>query len=264
VVGVLPVASHDGLALWADVIVVFAAGVATALATGLGAIPVFALGERASSVQPFLYGLAVGLMGVASIVGLLLPAIGDGGPADVAAGLAGGVAFFVLTRMWLDRRDARAAPLRRGPGTTRAAALVFAVLLVHSLPEGLAIGTAYGAGRDGLGLFVILAIALQNVPEGTAAAIPLHAAGASRRRQFWLAVATSAPQPVGAVFAVVLVEQSHALLPLSLAFAAGAMLALVAAELAPQALATRATGQVVGGTLAGAALMLALAAVLGT
>jgi zinc transporter ZupT len=70
---------------------------------------------------------------------------------------------------------------------------VFAVLLVHSLPEGFAIGTAYASDREGLGLFVLLAIALQNVPEGTTSAIPMHDAGFSRRQQFWGAVATSAP-----------------------------------------------------------------------
>jgi ZIP family zinc transporter len=54
------------------------AGSATALATGLGAVPVFLLGARAERLRPFLWGTAVGLMGVASIVGLLLPAL-DGG-----------------------------------------------------------------------------------------------------------------------------------------------------------------------------------------
>ena len=55
------------------------------------------------------------------------------------------------------------------------------MLLVHSLPEGLAIGTAYASETEGLGLFVILAIALQNVPEGTSVAIPMEAAGFSAR-----------------------------------------------------------------------------------
>jgi len=87
-----------------------------------------------------------------------------------------------------------------GPGVTRSV-LVFGVLLVHSLPEGLAIGTAYASGTAGLGLFVILAIGLQNVPEGTSVAIPMEAAGFSRSRQFWAAVATSAPQSVGALIA---------------------------------------------------------------
>jgi zinc transporter, ZIP family len=115
----------------------------------------------------------------------------------------------------------------------RASVLVFVVLLVHSLPEGFAIGTAYASDTEGLALFVILAIAIQNIPEGTSVAIPMEAAGASRSRQFWAAVATSAPQPVGAVLAYLLVEEIEALLRFSFAFAAGAMLALVVAELLP-------------------------------
>ena len=77
----------------------------------------------------------------------------------------------------------------------RRSVLVFAVLLVHSVPEGLAIGTAYASETEGLGLFVILAIALQNVPEGTSVAIPMEAAGFGRAQQFWGAVLTSARSP---------------------------------------------------------------------
>ena len=82
---------------------------------------------------------------------------------------------------------------------------------------------------------MILAIGLQNVPEGTSVAIPMAEAGFSRTSQFWAAVLTSAPQPVGAVLAFLVVEHVRGLLPASFAFAAGAMLALVAFELVPQA-----------------------------
>ena len=141
--------------------------------------------------------------------------------------------------------------------------LVFGVLLVHSLPEGFAIGTAFASEREGLGLFVLLAIALQNIPEGTAAAIPMQEAGFTPAQQFWAAVATSAPQPVGAVLAYLLVEQIDALLPFSFAFAAGAMLALVARELAPQAWTSGGRRLALGGAAAGAAAMLALSAAVG-
>jgi ZIP family zinc transporter len=137
------------------------------------------------------------------------------------------------------------------------------VLLVHSLPEGFAIGTAYASHTAGLGLFVILAIALQNVPEGTSVAIPMDSAGFGRAQQFWAAVLTSAPQPVGAVLAFALVEKVSGLLPLSFAFAAGAMLALVVVELAPQAYRRQSWRLALAGTGIGAALMGALAAGLG-
>jgi ZIP family zinc transporter len=244
-----------------DVLVLFAAGCATALATGLGAIPVFALGQRAARLRPALTGVAIGLMGVASVVGLLLPALGEGSALSVALGLTAGVAFLALTRARLRSGEPHVTALRTRSGRT--AALTFAVLLVHSLPEGLAIGTAYASSTEGLGLFVILAIALQNVPEGTSVAIPMEAAGYGRAAQFWGAVATSAPQPVGAVVAFLLVETVAALLPFSFAFAAGAMLALIVAELIPAAFGRERWLMALSGALFGAGLMLALSALLG-
>ncbi len=233
----------------------------TALATGLGAIPVFFLGRRAAMLTPLLLGFAAGAMGVASIAGLLIPAFDEGSVVSVGAGLGLGVAFLGLARR---RFSTQTTPFlgRTGPGT-RTAALVFLVLLVHSLPEGLAIGTAFASDRKGLDVFVVLAIALQNVPEGTSIALPMEAAGFGRWSQFWMAVATSAPQPVGAVVAFLLVEQISALLPLSFGFAAGAMLALVAAELLPKAYEP---GPWLGPTIgvaSGSALMLALSFALG-
>src|SRR5262245_34503041 len=138
-------------------------------------------------------------MTVASIVGLLEPALDEGGPGEVVVGLVAGVLLVVAARRLLDGRDAR------GPNV-RLSVLVFGVLLVHSLPEGLAIGTAYASDLAGLSLFVILAIALQNVPEGTAVAIPMQEAGFGRAAQFWAAGLTSAPQPPGATTDFVLGE----------------------------------------------------------
>ena len=244
-----------------DVALLALAGCGTALATGLGALPVSRLGAHAETLRPALWGLTVGLMSVASVAGLLRPALDEGSTGSVAGGLAVGVAFLLVSQHALERRDVRVGELS-GAGVRRSA-LVFAVLLVHSLPEGLAIGTAYASDTEGLGLFVILAIALQNVPEGTSVAIPMEAAGFSPRQQFWAAVLTSAPQPVGAVLAYLLVEHVEGLLPFSFAFAAGAMLCLVAVELAPQAFRRGKLRLSLAGTAIGAALMLGLAALLG-
>lgn len=244
-----------------DVAVLALAGTATAVATGLGAIPVFLLGPRAERLRPFLWGTAVGLMGVASVVGLLLPALDEDGGASVTAGLVIGVVFLLGSRRLLAARDVHVGELR---GTSvRRSILVFGVLLVHSLPEGLAIGTAYASDTEGLALFVILAIGLQNVPEGTSVAIPMASAGFGRAQQFWAAVLTSAPQPVGAVIAYLAVEEVVGLLPFSFAFAAGAMLSLVVVELVPAAFVRGGRMAAAGGTAAGAALMLMLAATLG-
>ena len=237
------------------------AGAATALATGVGAVPVFLLGERADRLRPFLWGTAVGLMGVASVVGLLLPALDEDGGATVGAGVLVGALFLLASRHLLAGRDVHVGKLR-GAGV-RESLLVFGVLLVHSLPEGFAIGTAYASDTEGLALFVILAIGLQNVPEGTSVAIPMASAGFGRAQQFWAAVLTSAPQPVGAVISYLAVEEITGLLPFSFAFAAGAMLTLVFVELAPQAYARGGRYAAVAGTAAGGGGMLTLAAFLG-
>jgi ZIP family zinc transporter len=241
-----------------DLLILGAAATGTAVATGVGAIPVFLLGERAAALRPFLLGLAAGVMGVASVVGLILPALDDGSASDVAIGLTIGMAFLLVSRALLERSEAHG----RRSADRRMAILVFLVLFVHSLPEGFAIGTAYASDTAGLSLFVIVAIAVQNVPEGTSVAIPLAAAGASRSRQFWAAVGTSVPQPIGAIVAYLLVEQVEGLLPVSFAFAAGAMLALIVAELAPAALFEGRARDGVLGALIGAALMLVLSAAL--
>jgi zinc transporter, ZIP family len=241
-------------------LILLLAGTATALATGLGAIPVFFLGERAVTLRPLLLGVAAGVMGIASVFGLLVPGLDEGAAGSVVGGLVTGVAFLGLARVALEARERHLH--RAMTQGVRTSILVFAVLLVHSLPEGFAIGTAYASETAGLSLFVIVAIAVQNIPEGTSVAIPMAAAGFSRSRQFWAAVATSSPQPIGALIAYVLVSEISALLPFSFGFAAGAMLALIAVELAPQAIREDWRRALVGAGV-GAAVMLALSFALG-
>jgi ZIP family zinc transporter len=243
-----------------QVVVLLLAACGTALATGLGAIPVFLLGHRAAQLTPLLLGFAAGVMGVASIAGLLIPATEEGSTLAVLGGLAVGAGLLGVVRSRLDPHATFMG--RSGPGASTSA-LVFFVLFVHSLPEGFAIGTAFASDRAGLSLFVILAIAIQNIPEGTSVAIPMAAAGFSRTRQFWAAVGTSAPQPVGALVAFLLVEQIQSLLAFSFAFAAGAMLALIAVELLPKAYAGPARLGPSGGVVLGAAVMLVLSLALG-
>ena len=233
---------------------------ATTLATGLGAIPVFFLGGRASAWEPALWGLAAGVMTVAAVVGLLLPALDEGAGVAVGAGLVAGIAFLTIARFVLRGSDVHVGELR-GAGV-RTSVLVFSVLFVHSLPEGFAIGTAYASDVAGLSLFVILAIGLQNIPEGTSVAIPMSEAGFSRRQMFWAAVLTSVLQPVGALAAFLMVETIEGLLAISFAFAAGAMLALVASDLLPRTLRPGSWRGPIG-FVGGAVVMLALSAALG-
>lgn len=248
---------NSGVDRW---LVLLLAASATALATGVGAIPVFLLGTRVERWRPLLWGAAAGLMTVASVLGLLIPGLRDGTVLEVLGGVLAGVLFLLVARWKVQDADYSIGHLRGAD--VRSSILVFAVLFVHSLPEGFAIGTAYGSEHKGLGLYVILAIGLQNVPEGTSIAIPMAASGFGRSAQFWSAVATSAPQPIGALIAFVLVEEIRALLPVSFGFAAGAMLALVALELLPKAIGPQTWPQAAAGALAGAGVMAALSVAL--
>jgi zinc transporter, ZIP family len=153
----------------------------------------------------------------------------------------------------------------RGDGRSDAGArslLVMGVLFAHSLPEGFAIGSAFASSEAGLGAFVIAAIAIQNIPEGTATAAAMQPAGYGRSEQVWGAVLTSVPQIPGALVAWLAVEQVQGPLPASFALAGGAMLALVVVDLLPDAWRHASHGRVVVGAALGAALMLAVGAAL--
>jgi zinc transporter, ZIP family len=239
------------------VLIVIAAG--TALATGLGALPVLALGgERARAAQGVLSGLAAGVMAVAAVVGLLKPAAEQGGAVTVIGAAALGVLALVLSRRLLTHRAQGAGRSAAGNRSL----LVIGVLFVHSLPEGFAIGSAFASSQAGLGAFVIAAIAIQNVPEGTATAAAMQPAGYGRWQQVGGAVLTSAPQVPGALLAWLAVEQIQGLLPVSFALAGGAMLALVVVDLLPDAFKHASHVRVVAGTALGALLMLAVGAAL--
>jgi ZIP family zinc transporter len=243
-----------------DVLEVFLLATFTALATGFGALPVSWIGpERVRRYEPFLLGVTAGVMTAASI-GLLVDPIREANFVPLLVGLALGAAFLFFAQHRLEGR-ATAENSEQGRHITRSI-LVFAVLFVHSLPEGFALGSAWASSVAGIGVFVFIAISLQNVPEGTATAIPMAQAGYSKSRQFWAAVGTSVPQPVGAVAAFILVEEINALLPWSLGFAAGAMLALVVADLLPEAYGEGRGRLATGGVVSALVAMAALAALL--
>lgn len=236
---------------------VFLAGAATMLATGLGVIPVYLLGARAQYWRAVLVGIAVGAMFVAAFVGLLRPGLQVGSVAQVYGGALVGAMMFFAVREALRRRDGDDVTHLRGADIRRAV-LIFSVLFAHSLPEGFAVGTAYAAPDRNVSIFVILAIALQNVPEGTSVAIPMRDAGVGFWKQFWVATATSLPQPVGALVAYALVDQVESLLPVSFGFAAGAMIALVAVELVPDGFRRGTLLRASAGALLGASMILLL------
>ena len=215
---------------------------ATAVATGFGALP-FATGRGLA--RRWLGGanaVAAGLMLAASF-GLIYEGL-DHGLVGVVVGILLGLLFIVVANTRLHGEASPAAFAGMSAFDARKALLIVAIMTVHSFSEGVAVGVAFGGGQE-LGLFIALAIAVHNVPEGLAISLVLVPRGVSWRRAAGWSVFSSLPQPLMAVPAFLFVDRFRPLLPYGLGFAAGAMIWLVFSELLPDAL-EDASGNLIG------------------
>lgn len=243
---------HGELAL------VVLAGVFTAVICGFGTLPFFLIEEISDRVTVVLWGFAGGVMLFASLFGFIVEGIGEGPVSHVGAGFLVGIALVVVADRLIagyefGPRDMPAADFRK-------LVLIVGVLTVHSFPEGVALGVAFadlGVAGDielaglmlpGLAIFITVAVAVQNIPEGMAVAIPLKSMGAPNWQLFFWAVVSSLPQPIGAGIAYAFVRVAREFLPFGFGFAAGAMIYLVLNDMFPDALASgRAAGLDHGG-----------------
>lgn len=211
-------------------------------------------------------GFAGGVMVAAACWSLLVPAMELGTIAEAVLGLFLGGGFIyaldqLLPHLHPEFPDEAS---REGPPTAmRRATLLIIAITLHNFPEGLAVGVAY-AGRDvGAATALALGIGLQNVPEGLAVALPLRRDGMGRLKALWYGQLSAVVEPFAAFLGALVVGQVTVLLPVSMAFAAGAMLYVVVEELIPE---TERTGHIDLATIAfigGFAVMMALDNVLG-
>jgi zinc transporter, ZIP family len=211
-------------------LIVFAAAGATALATGLGALP-FAFsrfhGDRLLGVSN---ALAAGVMLGAS-ASLIIEGAGRS-LARVALGAAIGAAFVYGMQRLLSRIGTPDLGQLSG-SDARKALLIIAVMTAHSAAEGVGVGASFGGG-DALGLAITVAIAIHNIPEGVTISLVMVPRGSRVRSAALWSIFTSLPQPLLAVPAFLFVEQFRAILPVGLGFAAGAMVWMVWRELLPE------------------------------
>ena len=236
-----------------SVVTVFFAALVTALATGLGAVPLLFVRSAGRFVLGGSNAIAAGVM-LAASVSLSLQGV-DRSLWRTAVGVALGVCFVLVTERYLEHDHGHTMGSLRGEDARRAL-LIVGVMTVHSAAEGIGVGAAFADGPT-LGLLIAIAITVHNIPEGLAISLVLVPRGTSPRTAAAWSVFSSLPQPLMAVPAFLFVEQFSAFLPIGLGFAAGAMIWLVVADLLPEALETSKPLAVACTVTASAAAMLA-------
>ena len=225
------------------IIQAFLATIFTWFITLLGASLVFFFKHFNKKLMDSMLGFAAGIMIAASFFSLLSPAINMAKNLNmivwliVAIGfLSGGILIFIG-----DIFFKRINRLKSNKDSmTRIFLLVFSITL-HNIPEGLAVGVAFGSifyNLDGASLsnacLLALGIGIQNFPEGTAVSVPLRREGLSRSKAFFFGQLSGIVEPIFGVIGALLVLKMRLILPFLLSFAAGAMLYVVIEELIPE------------------------------
>ncbi|WP_070120369.1 ZIP family metal transporter [Bacillus marinisedimentorum] len=217
--------------------------------TALGAALVFVKKEMNQKFLDGMLGFAAGVMIAASFWSLLAPGIEmaekSGVPAWIpaAVGFLAGGGFLALTNKFMPHLhpyNLMGIPEGINPDKKRRSTLLFLAVTLHNIPEGLAVGVAFGAAAMGdpsasvAGAAALaLGIGIQNFPEGTAVAMPLRREGLSRTKSFMFGQFSAIVEPIAAVIGVIAVSFVEPLLPYALSFAAGAMIFVVAEEVIP-------------------------------
>jgi ZIP family zinc transporter len=246
--------------------------------TAIGASAVFFFRELNRRTLDAALGFTAGVMIAASFWSLLAPAIVMSAEMGMIewvpplVGFLGGAASMRLAD-WLLPHIHLFAPLTAAEGVKtnlRGTALLVLAITLHNIPEGLAVGVAFGAVQAGsesttLGAAVALAlgIGLQNLPEGTAVAVPLRREGLSRARSFYYGQLSAWVEPIAGVVGAAAVLMMRPALPYALAFAAGAMIFVVIEEVIPESQAGAHTDIATAGAMLGFAVMMVLDVALG-
>ncbi len=246
--------------------------------TALGAALVFFTKNVSRKVLDVMLGFAGGVMIAASYWSLLAPAIemseglGSWAFAPAAVGFVLGAVFLRLVDMYLPHLHLF-MPTSQAEGVKtdwkRSTLLVMAITL-HNIPEGLAVGVAFGAVAAGLpsatlagAIALAIGIGIQNFPEGTAVSVPLRREGMTRSRAFIYGQLSGVVEPIAGVIGAAAVLAARPILPYALAFAAGAMIFVVVEELVPESQSSGNGDIATMGLIFGFAVMMSLDVALG-
>ena len=217
--------------------------------TALGAATVFMAKDMSKKVLDGMLGFAAGVMIAASYWSLLAPAIEMSASQDIPAWFPAAAGFLIggIFLRGIDRILPHlhiGFPIEEAEGIKtnwqRSTLLILAITL-HNIPEGLAVGVAFGAVATGFpaatlpaAIALAIGIGIQNFPEGLAVSFPLRREGMSRLKSFWYGQLSGIVEPVAGVVGAATVIFARPLLPYALGFAAGAMIFVVVEELVPE------------------------------
>lgn len=250
----------------------------TWLLTALGAASVFFFATIHRRVLDGMLGFAAGVMMAASCWSLLIPSIEMAESEGMVPWLPATCGFLLGAGfLWLlDKILPHLHPglqIQQAEGlhtTWRKSVLLVLAITLHNIPEGLAVGVAFGALAADLSsaslagaMALALGIGIQNFPEGIAVAVPLRREGLTRFKSFWYGQLSGIVEPVAGVIGAALVVAMRPILPYALAFAAGAMIFVVVEEVIPEAQGAGNNDLATMGAIAGFAVMMTLDVALG-
>lgn len=243
----------------------FIAAVLADVSMVFGVVPFAFVKDMSKRVMGVFSAAAAGMMAAASLVQL----VGEGlekAPGiqawEVAAGLVAGALLYAGAARWVRKNEEFDLMKLRQSGGAQSL-LIVAAMTVHSAPEGVAIGVAFGSQEIGLGYSVVAALAVHNIPEAIAITLALRANGVTLRSCVGWALFTSLPQPVFAPLAAWLIWIFEPLLPAGMGLAAGAMTFLVVDDLLPDAFENTPKEWVAAAFMAGVVLMIVLGRAVG-
>lgn len=247
----------------------FLASLLAGLATGVGSLPALFFKEVPDHLMNTLLGGAAGVMLAATSFSLIVPGIEHGNHLWPGYGVYV-VAFGILLGAFcLDQVD-RFLPHEHfiigheGPSSKLKKIWLFIIAItIHNFPEGLAVGVGFGSEDIAKGTSLAIGIGLQNIPEGLAVALPLLGIGYSRLKAIGIATLTGLVEPVGGLLGVGAVSIFQPILPLGLAFAAGAMLFVISDEIIPETHAKGRSRLATFGIVTGFIIMMSLDNLLG-
>lgn len=248
----------------------------TYFVTALGAAMVFPFKNISKKLFNGMLGFSAGVMIAASFWSLLAPAIELAEDLDMipylpaVIGFLSGGLFLLLVDRFMPHIHILSNHAEGVETSWRRSVLLVLAITLHNIPEGLAVGIAFGAAAAGIpgagvGAAVALAIGIgiQNFPEGAAVSVPLRREGMSRRKAFSIGQFSGMVEPIAGVVGALLALSMRNILPYALSFAAGAMIYVVIEELIPESQMLETTKIATIGAMIGFAVMMTLDVALG-